>query len=62
MLSLLEPQARVLQPYRQAPALAPELDGDVRAAYFRQGANGLYGRVGLLLDLAWQLAAGDPDN
>lgn len=48
-LALLAPGAIVLHPLPRVDEIAPEVDADPRAAYFRQAHNGLYLRMALLL-------------
>ena len=52
-LALMKPQARVLHPLPKTAEIAPEVDSDDRAAYFRQAQNGLWIRIALL---EWVLA------
>jgi aspartate carbamoyltransferase catalytic subunit len=47
-LSLMRPQAIVMHPLPRVDEIAPEVDGDPRAAYFRQARNGLHIRMALL--------------
>nr|WP_328702059.1 aspartate carbamoyltransferase [Alicyclobacillus fructus] len=47
-LVLLPDHARILHPLPRVGEIAPEVDDDVRAAYFRQVENGLYMRMALL--------------
>lgn len=47
-LALLPDHARILHPLPRVGEIAPEVDDDVRAAYFRQVENGLYMRMALL--------------
>lgn len=44
----LRPEAIILHALPRVNEIAPEVDGDVRAAYFRQAKNGLYVRMALL--------------
>jgi aspartate carbamoyltransferase catalytic subunit len=44
----LGPQAIVMHPLPRVDEIAPEVDSDRRAAYFRQARNGLYIRMALL--------------
>jgi len=44
----LGPQAVVMHPLPRVDEIAPEVDEDPRAAYFRQARNGLYIRMALL--------------
>ena len=47
-LEKLGPQAIVMHPLPRVDEIAPEVDADPRAAYFRQARNGLYIRMALL--------------
>jgi aspartate carbamoyltransferase catalytic subunit len=47
-LRLLKPNAIVMHPLPRLDEIAPEVDADPRAAYFRQAQNGLYVRMALL--------------
>ncbi len=47
-LRLMKPRAIVMHPLPRLDEIAPEVDGDPRAAYFRQALNGLYVRMALL--------------
>ncbi|SIT00624.1 aspartate carbamoyltransferase [Alicyclobacillus vulcanalis] len=47
-LALLPDHARILHPLPRVGEIAPEVDSDPRAAYFRQVENGLYMRMALL--------------
>ncbi|MDI9259986.1 aspartate carbamoyltransferase [Alicyclobacillus sendaiensis] len=47
-LALLPDHARILHPLPRVGEIAPEVDDDARAAYFRQVENGLYMRMALL--------------
>lgn len=53
MLSALPIHARVLHPLPRVDEIAPEVDADPRAAYFRQAHNGMFVRMALL---EWALA------
>jgi aspartate carbamoyltransferase catalytic subunit len=44
----LNPNAVVLHPLPRVDEIAPEVDADPRAAYFRQAQNGVYVRMALL--------------
>ena len=44
----LKPDAIVLHPLPRVDEIAPEVDDDPRAAYFRQAHNGVYIRMALL--------------
>jgi aspartate carbamoyltransferase catalytic subunit len=44
----LRPDAILLHPLPRVGEISPEVDGDPRAAYFRQARNGLYIRMALL--------------
>ena len=48
ILNLMKKNAIILHPLPHLEELAPEVDGDKRAAYFRQAENGLYVRMVLL--------------
>jgi aspartate carbamoyltransferase catalytic subunit len=48
VMSLLRRQAIVMHPLPRVDEIAPEVDADPRAAYFRQARNGLYIRMALL--------------
>jgi aspartate carbamoyltransferase catalytic subunit len=47
-LSLMRRQSIVMHPLPRVDEIAPEVDADPRAAYFRQARNGLYIRMALL--------------
>lgn len=47
-MSLLPPHAIVMHPLPRVGEIAPAVDSDPRAAYFRQARNGLYIRMALL--------------
>ncbi|HEV2424396.1 MAG TPA: aspartate carbamoyltransferase [Terriglobia bacterium] len=47
-LRLMGPGAIVMHPLPRVNEIAPEVDADSRAAYFRQAENGLYVRMALL--------------
>jgi aspartate carbamoyltransferase catalytic subunit len=47
-LTRLRPDAIVMHPLPRVDEIAPEVDADPRAAYFRQARNGLYIRMALL--------------
>jgi aspartate carbamoyltransferase catalytic subunit len=47
-MELLPRQAIVLHPLPRVDEISPDVDGDPRAAYFRQVANGVYVRMALL--------------
>jgi aspartate carbamoyltransferase catalytic subunit len=47
-LALMRKQAIVMHPLPRVDEIAPEVDADPRAAYFRQARNGLYIRMALL--------------
>lgn len=44
----MKPEAIILDPLPRVDNIAPEVDSDPRAAYFRQAANGLFVRMALL--------------
>ena len=48
VMGLLRPSARVMHPLPRVDEIAPEVDSDPRAAYFRQAANGVAVRMALL--------------
>jgi aspartate carbamoyltransferase catalytic subunit len=48
LLSLMRPNAIVMHPLPRVDEIAPEVDDDPRAAYFRQAQNGLFIRMALL--------------
>jgi aspartate carbamoyltransferase catalytic subunit len=48
-MALLRPRAIVLHPLPRVDEIAPTVDADPRAAYFRQAHNGLYVRMALLV-------------
>jgi len=48
ILNLMKEDAIILHPLPHVEELAPEVDGDKRATYFRQAENGLYVRMALL--------------
>ena len=56
-LNLLKQDARIMHPLPRIDEIAEEVDGDPRAAYFRQAANGLHVRSALLLRLFDQTIA-----
>jgi aspartate carbamoyltransferase catalytic subunit len=47
-LALMKPDAIVMHPLPRVNEIAPDVDDDPRAAYFRQAENGLYVRMALL--------------
>lgn len=47
-LALMKPNAIIMHPLPRVSEIAPEVDEDPRAAYFRQAENGLYVRMALL--------------
>jgi aspartate carbamoyltransferase catalytic subunit len=47
-MSLMGPDAVLMHPLPRVGEIAPEVDGDPRAAYFRQARNGLFIRMALL--------------
>jgi aspartate carbamoyltransferase catalytic subunit len=47
-LELMRKYAIVMHPLPRVDEIAPEVDGDARAAYFRQARNGLHVRMALL--------------
>lgn len=48
VMNLMRPDAIVMHPLPRVDEIAVEVDGDPRAAYFRQAQNGLYIRMALL--------------
>ena len=48
ILNLMKKRAIVMHPLPRVDEIAPEVDKDPRAAYFRQAENGLYVRMALL--------------
>lgn len=54
-LRLMGPSTIVMHPLPRVDEIAPEVDADPRAAYFRQAENGLYVRMALL-----SLVLGEP--
>ncbi len=48
LLGALAPHARILHPLPRIDEIAPEVDADPRAAYFRQAHNGMFVRMALL--------------
>ncbi len=48
LLDVMNPNAIILHPLPRAGEIAPEVDQDSRAAYFRQAQNGLYVRMALI--------------
>jgi len=53
MLATLPEHVRILHPLPRVDEIAPEVDADPRAAYFRQAHNGVFVRMALL---EWALA------
>ena len=47
-MTRLNPNAVVLHPLPRVDEIAPEVDADPRAAYFRQAHNGVFVRMALL--------------
>jgi aspartate carbamoyltransferase catalytic subunit len=47
-LDLMRKYAIVMHPLPRVDEIAPEVDADARAAYFRQARNGLHVRMALL--------------
>jgi aspartate carbamoyltransferase catalytic subunit len=58
LLMLLRPRAIVMHPLPRLDEIAPEVDADPRAAYFRQARNGLFVRMALLKMLLLDGAVG----
>jgi len=56
-LRLMGPGAIVMHPLPRVNEIAPEVDADPRAAYFRQAENGLYVRMALLSVVLGESAA-----
>ena len=50
-LSKMKKDAIIMHPLPRIDEIAPEVDSDPRAAYFRQAKNGLYMRMALLQEL-----------
>jgi aspartate carbamoyltransferase catalytic subunit len=50
-LELMRPQAVILHPLPRVDEIAPEVDADPRAAYFRQAHGGVLVRMALLEQL-----------
>lgn len=50
-LQRLSSKAVIMHPLPRVGEIAPEVDGDPRAAYFRQAANGMYVRMALLKEI-----------
>jgi aspartate carbamoyltransferase catalytic subunit len=48
LLASMKPDSIVMHPLPRVDEIAPEVDADPRAAYFRQAQNGLYIRMALL--------------
>jgi len=48
ILDAMKPDAIIMHPLPRVDEIAPEVDEDPRAAYFRQAQNGLYIRMALL--------------
>jgi len=48
ILDVMKPDAIIMHPLPRVDEIAPEVDEDPRAAYFRQAQNGLYIRMALL--------------
>ena len=48
LVSKMKREAIILHPLPRAGEILPEVDGDARAAYFRQATNGVYIRMALL--------------
>jgi aspartate carbamoyltransferase catalytic subunit len=48
VLTLMKPNSIVMHPLPRVDEIAPEVDDDPRAAYFRQAQNGLFIRMALL--------------
>lgn len=51
LMARLNPRGIVLHPLPRVDEIAPDVDADPRAAYFRQAHNGLFIRMALLHDL-----------
>jgi aspartate carbamoyltransferase catalytic subunit len=63
-LELLKPEGIVMHPLPRGAEIAPEVDADPRAVYWRQERNGMWMRVAVLikvLGLAEQVRRIDPD-
>jgi aspartate carbamoyltransferase catalytic subunit len=50
-LSLLKPTAVIMHPLPRGPEIAPAVDDDPRAVYWRQERNGMWMRVAILLKI-----------
>jgi len=48
VLDVMQPHTIIMHPLPRVDEIAPEVDEDPRAAYFRQAQNGLYIRMALL--------------
>ncbi|RKY65351.1 MAG: aspartate carbamoyltransferase, partial [Candidatus Latescibacterota bacterium] len=48
LLDIMKKDAIIMHPLPRVDEIAPEVDADPRAAYFRQARNGLYIRMALL--------------
>jgi aspartate carbamoyltransferase catalytic subunit len=48
MADALKPEAIIMHALPRVNEISPEVDDNVRAAYFRQAKNGLYVRMALL--------------
>ena len=48
ILNLMKKESIIMHPLPRVDEISPEVDGDPRAAYFRQAENGLYVRMALL--------------
>jgi aspartate carbamoyltransferase catalytic subunit len=48
LLASMKPDSIIMHPLPRVDEIAPEVDADPRAAYFRQAQNGLYIRMALL--------------
>lgn len=48
ILSLMKPYSVLMHPLPRNNEISPEVDNDIRAAYFEQAANGMYVRMALL--------------
>ena len=50
-LAAMKEKAIIMHPLPRVNEIAPEVDTDPRAAYFRQARNGLYVRMALLVSV-----------
>ncbi len=63
LMQMAQPNMIVLHPLPRVNEIAPEVDDDPRAAYFRQVENGKYIRMALIYTLLqWQKEEGNKEN